>query len=444
MTIRSIIFTVFVLLISSMTFTVVAQEAGGEIRSENVSANSAKGNQPNDTGDEGFSDDELAQMLAPIALYPDSLLTHILIASTYPLEIVEAERWAQKNKDLSKDEKIKKMEQQDWEPSVKAVVPFDTVLTRLNDELSWTQDLGDAFLQDEAKVLDTIQQLRAKADEAGNLDKMENVEVTKEDDNIIIQPVEKEIVYVPYYDTRYVYGHWHWYHPPVYWIHYPHHHHRPHMTFSWHVGVHISFNYHFGAPHWHNRHVVVVNHRNTHRYRSSTVIIKSGHSKRWAHNPVHRKGVAYRSTSVKKHYGSNRPTTYKSVTKVTKNKGTINSKAAVHSKKATTTHQRVSESLAKSKQATNSIKTAKPPTHSVNNKSNNRVASPSNQASKAASNNAKTYKNNTQSMKAKPVQNRQAQNKPVSTKSVSKPQPSAHKVHRGGQGGQGGQMKKHN
>lgn len=258
-----------------------------------------------------FSEAELAQMLAPIALYPDSILTHILIASTYPIEIVEAHRWLVKNKELNSNQLAKSVEDFNWDASVKALVPFERILSRLSEDLTWTQQLGDAFLHDEEKLLESIQALRKQAEHAGNLEKMENMEVSYEDDNIVIAPVEKEIVYVPYYDTRMVYGAWHWSsYPPVFWT--PRHniyvsHYSP---FYWHSGIHISFNYFFSAFHWHNRHVVVVNSHNSHRryyhQRPRRLIANGGYAKRWSHKPAHRKGVAYRSKRTSQKYQSKR------------------------------------------------------------------------------------------------------------------------------------------
>jgi len=265
---------------------------------------------------QAFSEAELAQMLAPIALYPDSLLTHILISSTYPIEIVEAHRWLKKNDKLNSVHLAQSIENFEWDASVKALVPFEQILSRLSENLSWMQQLGDAFLQDEVRVLESIQALREQAKLAGNLDKMDNMDVSYEDNNIIIEPVEKEIVYVPYYDTRMVYGAWYWSsYPPVYWT--PRHsvyvsHYSP---FYWHSGIHISFNYFFSAFHWHNRHVVVVNpHRSHHRYyhqRPRRLIASGGYAKRWAHQPAHRKGVAYRSKHTGQKYYNSRVKTHK-------------------------------------------------------------------------------------------------------------------------------------
>jgi len=254
-----------------------------------------------------FDQAELAQILAPIALYPDSLLTHILIASTYPIEIIEAHRWLKKNEGLNAKEITQLVQEFDWDASVKALVAFEKILGRLSEDLTWTQQLGDAFLQDEAKVLVSIQTLRKQAERAGNLEKMANMAVSYEDNNIVIEPVEKEIIYVPYYDTRMVYGAWHWSaYPPVYWP--PHHsvyvsHYSP---FYWHSGIHISFNYFFSAFHWNNRQVVVVNPHRSRYYRGRHQITHGGYAKQWAHQPTHRKGVAYRSKHVSQKYHSNR------------------------------------------------------------------------------------------------------------------------------------------
>ena len=262
-----------------------------------------------------FTEAELAQMLAPIALYPDSLLTHILIASTYPIEIVEAHRWLLKNDKLTTTQLAKSVEGFNWDASVKALVPFERILSRLSEDLTWTQQLGDAFLQDEERLLESIQTLRKQAKLAGNLDKMDNMEVSYEDDNITIAPREKEIIYVPYYDTRMVYGSWYWsLYPPVYWT--PHrsvyvNHYSP---FYWGSGTHISFNYFFSAFNWQNRHVLVTNSHNSYnRYyhqRPRHLIANGGYAKRWAHQPKHRKGVAYRSKRTSQKYQSKRISTH--------------------------------------------------------------------------------------------------------------------------------------
>ncbi len=266
--------------------------------------------------EEQFSEAQLAQMLAPIALYPDSLLTHILISATYPLEVIEAKRWLdsllEKNSQLTAKQIADKTENKDWDASVKALVPFPRILTRLNDDLTWTRQLGDAFLQDEQRLLATIQTLRQQAEAAGSLDKMENMAISRESSNIVIEPLQPEVIYVPYYDTRVVYGNWYWHsYPPMVWAAplWPHNnyvHVSYYNPFYWHSGIHISVNYFFSAFNWHSRHIVVVNHHQSHHYRRSVHIVKSGYAKRWHHQPVHRKGVAYRTSVTKERYRSNR------------------------------------------------------------------------------------------------------------------------------------------
>ena len=120
-------------------------------------------------GDKNFKQEELDQLLAPIALYEDSLLAQILMASTYPLEVVQATRWAKKNESLKGDALTTALEQQDWDPSVKSLVNFPQVLQMMNEKLDWTQKLGDAFVSQQKGVLDTVQNLRKKADSEGNL-----------------------------------------------------------------------------------------------------------------------------------------------------------------------------------------------------------------------------------------------------------------------------------
>ncbi len=252
-----------------------------------------------------FTEGQLAQMLAPIALYPDTLLSHILIASTYPIEIVQAHRWLKAHEELSAEQIFSQVADKDWDPSIKALLPFPLVLKRLNDDLTWTNQLGDAFLADEGQVLSSIQQLRQQADLVGNLNKMENVDVNYEGNNIIIQPLQPEVVYVPYYDSRTIYGYWNWhYYPPVYWS-YPRHY-VSHQPYYWHSGVHISFNYFFSAFHWHSRHLVVINHHNSQRYVQKHRIVSSQGSKRWHHKPHHRRGVAYSNNHVTSRYKSTR------------------------------------------------------------------------------------------------------------------------------------------
>ena len=325
-----------------------------------------------DEFNEEFTEAELEQMLAPIALYPDSVLTHILIASTYPLEVIAAERWASKNEDLEPGEALERVEDKGWDPSVKALVPFPRLLKRMSENLEWTQKVGDAFLQDEAAVLESIQALRSRADQAGNLEKMEHMEVVREDDKIIIQPVEREVVYVPYYDTRVVYGHWHWTHyPPIYWDWHWRHHVVYHGPFYWHPRVRVHFSFFRSAFHWHNHHVIIINDRDywPRRYYHRRHIISHRHAARWAHRPVHRRGVSYRTERIRERYHSNRPSvaqtrvvrrterdlrlkdTVRSSSKVNKNRVVNQSKT-----KTITRQERLKQNLQKHKSTVNRSK----------------------------------------------------------------------------------------
>ena len=170
-----------------------------------------------------FKQEELEQILAPIALHPDPLVSQILMAATYPLEIALAERWAKQNASLKGDALTAALEKQNWDPSVKSLVNFPQVLTMMSEKLDWTQRLGDAFLADQKKVLDTIQSLRAKAQASGNLKTTKEQTVIVEEKIIKIEPANPQVVYVPSYNPTVVYGAWpypayppYYYYPPGY------------------------------------------------------------------------------------------------------------------------------------------------------------------------------------------------------------------------------------
>lgn len=255
-----------------------------------------------------FSQAQLEQMLAPIALYPDALLTHILIASTYPIEVVEAERWLSSHNQLSANAIVNAADDKDWDASVKALLSFPNVLQKLSADLQWMRNLGDAFLQNEAQLLASVQTLRRRADQTGNLDSMNNVKVVRDTQTIIIEPQQPNIIYVPYYDTRVVYGHWRWSHyPPIYW-HQPTRYVSHHGPYYWHDPIHLTVGLFFGAVHWTNRHVIVHRHKSRYyKHHSNRKVTHNSQSMRWQHNPRHRKGVAYRTTNIQKKYRSHTP-----------------------------------------------------------------------------------------------------------------------------------------
>lgn len=254
-----------------------------------------------------FSEAQLDSLLAPIALYPDTVLSHVLIASTYPLEVVEADRWARKNSRLKGDQAVNAVDNQDWDPSVKALVAFPEILQRMSEDLDWTQQLGDAFLASEERVMDSIQKLRNRAYASGNLDKVEHVRVVREEKIIVIEPSVERVVYVPAYDTRVVYGNWWWAdYPPVYW-HYP----SSYVFvsgFYWGPRVYIGPRFYFSGCHWHDRRVVVIDrhHHHGHRFYDSRSVVRHDDARHWHHNPVHRRGVAYHDNDTRERFHSPR------------------------------------------------------------------------------------------------------------------------------------------
>ena len=152
------------------------------------------------------SPQELQQLVAPIALYPDALVAQILAASTYPTEIVEADRWMQSHTDLKGEKLAKEVDKQPWDPSVKALAQFPSVLENLDKNLSWTSSLGDAYANDPQGVTDAVQTMRQQARKAGNLNSNEQENVTDQDGTIDIAPANPDVVYVPAYDPWLVYG----------------------------------------------------------------------------------------------------------------------------------------------------------------------------------------------------------------------------------------------
>lgn len=170
--------------------------------------------------DSKFSKQQLDQMLAPIALYPDDLLSNVLMASTYPLDVVEAQRWRSEpeNSKLEGDALTDAVKSKDWDPSIKALLLFPDVLKTMSEKLDWMQNLGTAFLNQQTEVMDQVQFLRSKADASGHLKSNAQQRVTRDDGAYVIEPSDPQVVYVPIYEPDVVYGPW-WYpdYPPYYW-----------------------------------------------------------------------------------------------------------------------------------------------------------------------------------------------------------------------------------
>jgi hypothetical protein len=148
----------------------------------------------------------LQQLVAPIALYPDELVAQILAASTYPTQIVEADRWLQQNSTLKDEQFAAAVDQQRWDPSVKALTAFPSVVSNMDKNLSWTTSLGEAYLNDQQDVLDAVQVMRRRAENAGNLQSTSQQRVSTEGSTIIIEPAIADTCYLPVYDPWLVYG----------------------------------------------------------------------------------------------------------------------------------------------------------------------------------------------------------------------------------------------
>src|SRR5450755_3507304 len=150
--------------------------------------------------------DQLQQLVAPIALYPDSLVAQILAASTFPEQVVEADRWVQAHPDLKGDDLAKAVDQQPWDPSVKALTAFPTVLGNMDKNLSWASSLGDAYYNQQQDVMGAVQVMRQRAQAAGGLKTTSQQNVTTQGSTIVVEPASPQIVYVPAYNPWLVYG----------------------------------------------------------------------------------------------------------------------------------------------------------------------------------------------------------------------------------------------
>ena len=261
-----------------------------------------------------FSGDQLEQLVAPIALYPDSLVAQILMAATYPLAIVEADRWRQSNPDLEGADLEDALANERWDPSVKALTNFPDVLNRMSDNLDWTQDLGDAVLAQQGDVMDAVQRMRHMAYDAGNLKTTTEQKVVVQEKIVVIEPAT-QVVYVPAYSPTVVYGSvWapatYYYplyrYPSSYW--YP-----PGYVASniisfgvgMAVGAAIWGNWNWGHCNWRGRDVTINNNFNFSRNintRNFKVNKGGGKYSRWEHNVNHRGGVRYRDSSTRQRY----------------------------------------------------------------------------------------------------------------------------------------------
>ena len=249
--------------------------------------------------------EELDQLVAQIALYPDTLLATIFMASTYPLEVVQADRWATENKALKADQLKAAVDKQGWDESVKSLVATPSVLAMMSAKLDWTQKLGDAVLAQQPDVMDAVQRLRAKAQANNKLasTKEQKVTVTQQQNKqvIIIEPTVPDTIYVPYYDPVVVYGGWpypayppYYFPPPLGYV--------PGAVLATGMAFGAGYavgrwasggNYWGGGCNWGGNNI------NVNRTNNINV---SGNT--WQHNSVHRQGVKYSNTNVQQKFGN--------------------------------------------------------------------------------------------------------------------------------------------
>ncbi len=255
-----------------------------------------------------FSTDQLEQIVAPIALYPDALIAQVLMASTYPLEIVEADRYAKAHPGLEGKALEDAMQTQTWDDSVKSIVAFPQVLTMMSEKLDWTQKLGDAFLAQQSDLMVAVQVLRGKAKAQGNLEssKQQNIIVEQEPQGsqtiIKIEPADPQIVYVPTYNPTVVYGAWPYPSYPPY-SYYPPGYTAAASVLSFGVGLAVGSAL-WGGTNWgwggygHGHNDVDINVNRYNNFNRTNI-----QNNNWQHNSAHRKGVQYRDQSVQNRYG---------------------------------------------------------------------------------------------------------------------------------------------
>jgi len=268
---------------------------------------------PNQT----LTPDQLNDLVAPVALYPDPLVSQIMVACTYPLEVVQAYQWLQRNPGLSGPALTSAAQQQNWDPSIQALVMFPDVLKLLNDDITWTTNLGNAFLGQQQDVMDAVQRMRQSAQQAGKLAPTPQENVVSTTDNgqpyIEIVPADPDVIYVPVYNPIWIWG-------PARWYPYPRWFWPPEsiivggVGFGFGAGINIGF--FFGAswggwggwgwhPGWGN-HTVIVNNTFIHQYNFNSSHLANVHGTAvWQHDPAHRAGVPYANSTLNDRYRGN-------------------------------------------------------------------------------------------------------------------------------------------
>jgi hypothetical protein len=268
-----------------------------------------------------FSREQLDQLTAPIALYPDSLLSQVLMAATYPADIADAAKWSKDNPNQKGDDAVKAVDGETWDPSVKSLVAFPQVLAMMAEKPDWVQNLGDAFLASSKDVLDSVQRLRAKAQEAGNLKSNEQQKVVVKQAEpatttttveappsqvIVIEPADPQVVYVPTYNPTVVYGPWPYpAYPPYYYppppMYYPGAALASGIAFG--VGV-AAVGSLWGDCNWGGGDVDI----DVNRYNNVNSNRKiNANQNKFQHNAANRRGVPYRDSQSRQQFGKSLP-----------------------------------------------------------------------------------------------------------------------------------------
>ncbi len=268
----------------------------------------AQGQNPPATADQQLlKAEELDALVAPIALYPDTLLAEVLMASTYPLEVVQADRWATDNKALKGDQLKAAVDKLSWDDSVKSLIATPSVLTMMSTKLDWTQKLGDAVLAQQPDVMDAVQRLRTKAQANNKLQSTKEQKVTVKQEQsrqvIAIEPAVPDTVYVPYYDPGVVYGGWPYpSYPPYYFP--PPYGYVPGAILATGIafGAGVALGRWAGGGYWGGGVNWGNNNINVNRNTNINNINAGGN---WQHNPQHRQGVKYNNTGVQQKFGNN-------------------------------------------------------------------------------------------------------------------------------------------
>ena len=242
--------------------------------------------------------EQLDQLVAPIALYSDPLVAQIMMAATYPLEVVEADRWLQipANTALKGDALTATLQQQTWDPSVKSLVPFPQLLHMMDSNLGWTEQLGDAFLAQQADVMDAVQRLRQRAKAAGSLASTPQQTISTQDQEIMIEPTNPEIVYIPAYNPWCAYGPWPYPdYPPFYFGTWAGNCLAADAILAFDDGIYPPFGFWaWGSFEW-RRHHIRIDHDRFQRFHGE----HEPPGGIWQHDPTHRHGVPYRDPATK-------------------------------------------------------------------------------------------------------------------------------------------------